>query len=129
MIDLFATLSPVMQALLATLFTWGMTALGAALVFATKTVNQKLMDGMLGFAGGVMIAASFWSLLSPSIEMEAADGIFPSWLPAAAGFILGGLLLGLADKIITNLNPSSAMKDAEGISPARRTRSTLQAVA
>ena len=69
MIDYFAALSPVTQALIATLFTWGMTAIGAALVFTTKKVNQKLMDGMLGFAGGVMIAASFWSLLSPAIEM------------------------------------------------------------
>ena len=90
MIDFFVALSPVNQALIATFFTWGMTAIGAALVFTTKTINQKLMDGMLGFAGGVMIAASFWSLLSPAIEM-AESGPFPSWFPAAVGFLLGGI--------------------------------------
>jgi ZIP family zinc transporter len=69
MIDFLQQFSPVMQALLATLFTWGLTAAGAALVFMTRTVNQKLMDCMLGFAAGVMIAASYWSLLAPGIEM------------------------------------------------------------
>ena len=124
MVSYFIELSPVMQALIATLFTWGMTALGAALVFTTKTVNQKLMDGMLGFAGGVMIAASFWSLLAPSIEM-AETGPFPSWFPAAAGFLLGGFFLWLADKVIPHLHPTSPMKDAEGISPENKRRSTL----
>ncbi|MDN4608800.1 ZIP family metal transporter [Sporosarcina highlanderae] len=124
MIDYFIGLSPIQQALIATLFTWGMTAIGAALVFTTKKVNQKLMDGMLGFAGGVMIAASFWSLLSPAIDM-AEDGPFPSWFPAAIGFLLGGLFLWLADKVIPHLHPGSSMKDAEGINPASKRRSTL----
>ncbi|MDW0117531.1 ZIP family metal transporter [Sporosarcina thermotolerans] len=124
MIDYFIGLSPIKQAIIATLFTWGMTAIGAALVFTTKKVNQKFMDGMLGFAGGVMIAASFWSLLSPSIEM-AENGPFPSWFPATAGFLLGGLFLWLADAIIPHLHPGSSMKDAEGINPAGRRRSTL----
>lgn len=124
MVSFFMELSPVMQALIATLFTWGMTALGAALVFTTKTVNQKLMDGMLGFAGGVMIAASFWSLLAPSIEM-AETGPFPSWFPAAVGFLLGGFFLWMADKVIPHLHPTSPMKDAEGISPENKRRSTL----
>lgn len=128
MIDYFATLSPVMQALIATLFTWGMTALGAALVFTTKKVNQKLMDGMLGFAGGVMIAASFWSLLAPSIEM-AETGPFPSWFPAAVGFLLGGFFLWMADKVIPHVHPNSPMKDAEGINPANKRRSTLLVLA
>ncbi len=75
MVEFFSTLSPVMQALIGTLFTWGMTALGAALVFTTRTMNQKLMDGMLGFAGGVMIAASFWSLLSPAIDMAEGSAL------------------------------------------------------
>lgn len=128
MITFFTELNPVMQALIATLFTWGMTALGAALVFTTKTVNQKLMDGMLGFAGGVMIAASFWSLLAPSIEM-AETGPFPSWFPAAVGFLLGGFFLWMADKIIPHVHPTSPMKDAEGINPENKRRSTLLVLA
>lgn len=128
MIDFFSTLSPVMQALIATFFTWGMTAIGAALVFTTKKVNQKLMDGMLGFAGGVMIAASFWSLLAPSIEM-AESGPFPSWFPAAIGFLLGGLFLWAADKVIPHVHPTSPMKSAEGINPENKRRSTLLVLA
>jgi len=128
MTDFFATLSPVTQALIATFFTWGMTAIGAALVFTTKTVNQKLMDGMLGFAGGVMIAASFWSLLSPAIEMSENSSL-PSWFPAAFGFLLGGLFLWGADKIIPHVHPTSPMKDAEGIKPENKRRSTLLVLA
>ncbi|WP_210468079.1 ZIP family metal transporter [Sporosarcina sp. 6E9] len=124
MVDFFATLSPVNQALIATLFTWGMTAIGAALVFTTKKVNQKLMDGMLGFAGGVMIAASFWSLLSPAIDMAEA-GPFPAWFPAAVGFLLGGFFLWLADKVIPHVHPTSPMNSAEGINPENKRRSTL----
>lgn len=123
-----ATLSPVTQALLATIFTWGMTAIGAALVFTTKSMNQKLMDGMLGFAGGVMIAASFWSLLSPAIEM-AENSSLPSWFPAAVGFLLGGFFLLGADKIIPHLHPTSPMEDAEGIKPENKRRSTLLVLA
>lgn len=89
MVDFFLGLDPIIQALIATLFTWGMTALGAALVFATKSYNQKLLDGMLAFAGGVMIAASFWSLLDPAIKM-AEGGNVPVWIPVAVGFMLGG---------------------------------------
>ena len=128
MIDFFFTLNPTTQALLGTLFTWGMTALGAALVFTTKGMNQKLMDGMLGFAGGVMIAASFWSLLSPAIEMAESDSL-PAWLPAAIGFMLGGLFLWGVDKIIPHLHPNSELKDAEGISPDKKRRSTLLVLA
>lgn len=124
MIAYISTLSPVMQALLATLFTWGMTALGASLVFTTKTVNQKLMDGMLGSAGGIMIAASFWSLLSPAIEMSK-EGPFPVWFPAAAGFLLGGFFLWIADKIIPHMHPSSHTNQTEGINPKGKRRSTL----
>ena len=82
----------------------------------TKTVNQKLMDGMLGFAGGVMIAVSFWSLLSPAIEM-AETGPFPSRFPAVFGFLLGGFFLWAAYKVIPHVHPTSPMKDAEGINP------------
>ena len=85
----FAGLAPVTQALIGTLFTWGMTALGAALVFTTRHVNQKFLDSMLGFAAGVMIAASYWSLLAPAIEMSEGKSV-PAWVPAAVGFLLGG---------------------------------------
>ncbi|WP_407272913.1 ZIP family metal transporter [Radiobacillus sp. PE A8.2] len=128
MIDFFVTLSPITQALFGTLFTWGMTALGAALVFTTKTMNQKLLDGMLGFAGGVMIAASFWSLLSPAIDMADKDAL-PAWLPAAIGFMLGAVFLWGVDKIIPHLHPNSKMEDAEGIQPSKRRRSTLLVLA
>ena len=79
MIGYFAGLPPVLQALLATCFTWGMTALGASLVFGTKNVPRRLLDAMLGFAAGVMIAASFWSLLAPAIELSA-EGSLPEWV-------------------------------------------------
>ncbi|ALV22365.1 Metal transporter, ZIP [Carnobacterium antarcticum] len=128
MIQYISSLSPVMQTLLATFFTWGMTALGAALVFTTKKVNQKLMDGMLGFAGGVMIAASFWSLLAPALSM-AESGPFPSWFPAAVGFMSGGLFLWGVDKVIPHLHPNTPRAEAEGIQPYKRHRSTLLVLA
>nr|WP_233231619.1 ZIP family metal transporter [Tichowtungia aerotolerans] len=103
-------MNPVLQALLATLFTWGVTALGAAPVFFAKSINQKLMDGLLGMAAGVMIAASYWSLLAPAIEMSHG-----SWIPATTGFIGGGAFLYVLDKILPHLHPGMAMKDAEGI--------------
>lgn len=102
MFDYLANLNYVTQALIATIFTWSVTALGAALVFFFKKVNKSVMDAMLGFAAGVMIAASFWSLLSPSIEM--ADSLnMNSWLVAFLGFFSGGLLLFVGDKIFNTL--------------------------
>ena len=89
------------QALLATLLTWGITSLGACLVFFMAKPNRNLMDGMLGVAGGVMVAASFFSLLAPSIEMSQALGLIP-WLTALAGFLGGGLLLFLGDRFFTH---------------------------
>jgi ZIP family zinc transporter len=121
--EYFSSLNPIMQALLATLFTWGVTALGAAPVFFVKTINQKLMDGMLGMAAGVMIAASYWSLLAPAIEMS--DG---SWVPATVGFVGGGLFLYVLDKILPHLHPGLPMKDAEGIQ-TRWQRSVLLVLA
>lgn len=128
MLEYFMDLDPVIQALLGTLFTWGMTALGAALVFTTKKVNQKFLDSMLGFAGGVMIAASFWSLLSPALEM-AEGGSLPNWVPAAIGFLLGGFFLLLIDKILPHLHPNLALNKAEGIHPENKRRSTLLVLA
>jgi ZIP family zinc transporter len=107
-------LNPILQALLATLFTWGLTALGAAGVFFHKSVNRKLLQGMLGFAAGVMIAASFWSLLAPAIEMSEGSGV-PPWLPAVVGFLLGGAFLWGVDKILPHLHLGLPMSQSEGI--------------
>jgi ZIP family zinc transporter len=104
--------SPVMMALLATLFTWGVTAAGASFVFFVKEINQKVMDGMLGTAAGVMIAASFWSLLAPAIEL-AEEGF--EWQTAAIGFMGGGLFLYIVDKILPHLHQGLATSEAEGI--------------
>ena len=123
----FAGLHPVVQALLATLFTWGVTAAGAALVFFFQRENRRLLDIMLGFAAGVMIAASFWSLLAPAIEM-GARGRFPSWFPAATGFLLGALFLRLADRLLPHLHMLRGMDEAEGIHTSWR-RTTLLVLA
>jgi ZIP family zinc transporter len=113
-IDLFAGLSPIVQALLATLFTWGLTALGAALVFGAKNVPRKVLDAMLGFAAGVMIAASFWSLLAPAISLSA-EGSLPLWVPPLIGFMAGGVFLRLVDRLLPHLHPWMPMSEAEGI--------------
>lgn len=97
------TLDPVVAALLAGLFTWAVTALGAAAVFLFKDVNKKLLNGMLGFTGGVMIAASYWSLLAPAIEMSEGEG-FTKVMPAAIGFILGALFIFGLDKVMPHLH-------------------------
>lgn len=110
----FYTLGPVTQALLATLFTWGVTALGAAMVFLVKGVNKNMFDGMLGFASGIMIAASFWSLLKPAIEMSENMGMIP-WLPAVAGFIGGALFLYLIDKTLPHIHSLGLKQEPEGI--------------
>ena len=101
----FYDLNPIVQALLGTCFTWAVTALGAGLVFFFKSIQRQVLDGMLGFAAGVMIAASFWSLLAPAIEMaEQAETGVPSWVPATAGFLLGGAFLLLVDKLLPHLH-------------------------
>jgi zinc transporter, ZIP family len=107
----FAGLNPVLQALLGSLFTWGVTALGAAMVFFFKSINRKVLDGMLGFAAGVMIAASFWSLLAPAIDLSESMGI-PKWLPPVVGFLAGGVFLRVADRFLPHLHIGA--KDAEG---------------
>ena len=118
---------PVTQALLATLFTWAVTALGAAMVFFTKSVNPKLMDSMLGFAAGVMIAASFWSLLAPGIEMAEGLGHIP-WLTAVIGFMGGGVFMRLTDKFLPHLHPGLSVDKSEGIKTSWQ-RSTLLVLA
>ena len=89
---LLENIHPIIQAFIAGLFTWAMTALGAAAVFLTKELNRKFLDVMLGFAAGVMAAAVYWSMLGPSIKIAAARNITP-WLPAAVGFLAGGIFL------------------------------------
>jgi ZIP family zinc transporter len=112
----FATLHPVLQALLATCFTWGVTALGASLVFGFKTINRRVLDGMLGFAAGVMIAASYWSLLAPAIAMSEAMGGVPSFVPALVGFLSGGAFLWLVDKVLPHMHVGAAPTGhAEGL--------------
>lgn len=107
-------LNPVVQALLATLFTWGMTALGAGGVFLAREISRRTLDGMLGFAGGVMIAASYFSLLAPAIEMSRGTGV-PAWFPAAAGFLMGGVFLWGVDKLLPHLHLGLNIEEAEGV--------------
>ncbi len=106
--------NPVLLALLATLFTWAVTALGAAMVFFFKSINKKILNSMLGFAAGVMIAASFWSLLKPAIEMAEANGT-RSWIPALIGFLSGGAFLYLIDRLLPHLHIGLSTEKAEGI--------------
>jgi zinc transporter, ZIP family len=119
--------NPIIQALIAGCFTWGVTALGAALVFFTRTVSRRLLDAMLGFAAGVMIAASFWSLLAPAVELSSELGV-PSWLPPTVGLLAGGLSLAAIDKILPHLHPGAPDHTVEGIPTAWR-RATLLVLA
>lgn len=114
MINWISQFSPVTQAFMATMFTWGVTALGAALVFLFKEINKRVLNGMLGFAAGVMIAASFWSLLAPGIEMAEELGQIP-WLIAAIGFLSGGAFLFAVDKLLPHLHLGQDISQAEGI--------------
>ena len=110
----FSSISPVLAAFYATLFTWGLTALGASTVLFFKKLNQVFLDGMLGFTGGVMIAASFWSLLNPAIGMSPGEG-FTKVMPAALGFIGGALFLFSLDKILPHLHINHPEDTAEGV--------------
>ncbi len=114
MIVFLEQFSPIIQALLATLFTWFLTALGASLIFLTKDIDQRILDGLLGLASGVMIAASFWSLLEPAIELSHGLPV-PIWFPAAVGFLLGGGFLFLVDKLLPHLHMGLEMSEAEGL--------------
>ncbi len=123
--------SPIVQALFGTLFTWGLTALGASAVFFFRKPNRKLLDSMLGFAGGVMIAASFWSLLAPALEMAENDpmpGWMPSYVPVGIGFMAGGLFLWGVDKILPHVHPNLKAANPEGIKTSWQ-RSTLLVLA
>jgi ZIP family zinc transporter len=128
MTDFYIHLSPVWQALLATTFTWLVTALGAATIFFFKEVNRKLLDGMLGFAAGVMIAASYWSLLAPALEMSRETSNLPVWVPAAVGFLCGGAFIRLIDLFLPHLHLGFPVTEAEGI-PTKWRRSILLVLA
>lgn len=123
MLDYLSQFSPVVQALMATLFTWGLTAAGAALVFFLHKENRRILDIMLGFTAGVMIAASFWSLLAPSIEI-AEKGSLPAWIPASVGFVAGALFLRITDMILPHLHLGFQIEQSEGIHTTWR-RTTL----
>ena len=113
-LDFLLEYNPVLLALYATLFTWAVTALGSGMVFFFKTINQKVLNSMLGFAAGVMIAASFWSLLQPAIDMAEESGV-TSWIPAVVGFLSGGAFLLIVDKILPHLHLGLKITQAEGI--------------
>jgi len=123
LLDYFSGMNAVLAALLATLFTWFLTAAGSAPVFFTRSVSQRLMDALLGFAAGVMLAASYWSLLAPAIERSGGD-----WKPAAIGFLAGGAFLYLIDKTLPHLHYGLPRSEAEGI-PTRWRRSILLVLA
>lgn len=122
MLDYLMTLDPWQQALIATLFTWTMTGLGAAVVFLTKGVSENFLNITLGFAGGIMVAASFWSLLSPAID-ASADNPIGEWFPALVGFLGGALFIYSFDKIIPHRHRGE--HTAEGLTVASSRRSTL----
>jgi ZIP family zinc transporter len=126
--DWLIDVHPIVQALLATCFTWFVTALGASTVFFFKKVNRTVLDGMLGFAAGVMIAASYWSLLAPAIELAEETSTVPAWVPATVGFLLGGAFLWAVDRTLPHLHLGLAIDEAEGI-PTSWQRSILLVLA
>ena len=128
LINYFESIDPILAALYATLFTWGLTAAGAGLVFLFKNPKRSLMDGMLGFTGGVMVAASFWSLLAPGIEMSEGEG-FVKVIPAAVGFLLGALFIFGLDKVMPHLHINFKMDKVEGVkTPWHRTTLLVLAI-
>ena len=125
-LEYLESIDPILAAFYATMFTWFLTALGAAFVFFFKTMNRALLDGMLGFTGGVMVAASYWSLLAPAIEMSEGEG-FVKVIPAAVGFLLGAIFLFGLDKTLPHLHIN--FKETEGIkSPWQRTTLLVLAI-
>jgi len=119
----FSAWNPIVQALIATLFTWLMTTVGASFVLGMKDIDRRLVELMLGFAAGVMIAASVWSLLIPAMDLAEADGL-PRWMPALLGFIVGGLFMFGLDRILPHVHPGLSSEHAEGLTTSW-SRSTL----
>jgi len=123
MANWFVNQSPILQALLATVGTWIATALGAGVVFLFPRLDRRALDATLGFAAGVMIATSYWSLLAPAIAMASGDSL-PGWVPATGGFLLGGAFLWAVDKVLPHLHPGLPTHEAEGLKTGWR-RSVL----
>ena len=121
--NILQNIHPIIQALIAGLFTWAMTGLGAAAVFLTKDISRKFLDVLLGFAAGVMSAAIYWSMLAPAVKIAASRHL-PPWLPAAVGFLIGGVFLRSIDRILPHLQFGAPIEKAEGIKTPWR-RSTL----
>ncbi|UPQ80662.1 ZIP family metal transporter [Flavobacterium azooxidireducens] len=125
-VEYLSSIDPILAALYATLFTWFLTALGSSVVFFFKTMNRAALDGMLGFTGGVMVAASYWSLLAPAIEMSEGEG-FVKVMPAAVGFLLGAFFLFGLDKVLPHLHIN--FKETEGVkSPWQKTTLLVLAI-
>ena len=127
MLDAFSAWPPVWQALAAATFTWSLTALGAGVVFFFRDVSRRALDTALGFTAGVMIAASFWSLLNPAIELSEQMGMI-KWLPALVGFLAGALSMRLVDYLLPHVHLFGKMSDAEGVKTTWR-RTTLLVLA
>ncbi len=127
MIDWFQAQHPVLQALLAGTFTWCLTALGAAAVFFFRNVSRRALDGALGFTAGVMIAASFWSLLAPAIDLAGRMGMI-EWLPAVVGFLAGAGTLRIVDRLLPHVHVFAPLSEAEGL-PTHWRRSVLLVLA
>jgi zinc transporter, ZIP family len=120
----FANLGPVAQALIATVYTCAMTGLGAAFVFMRREPNRKSLDGMLGFAAGVMAAASFWSLLEPAVQLSRGKAL-PLWVPPAVGFIAGSMFIYVLDQVLPHLHLGLPVEKAEGIRTRLKTSALL----
>jgi len=114
MIDFYINSSVYVQVIIATLFTWGITALGGSIVFFFKKVNANVLDAMLGLSAGVMISASFWSLLNPAINQAEALGMI-SWLVVSIGFFTGGIVLILGDIVFGKLLGKKGKKNANSM--------------
>ena len=114
MIEFFRNAHPVVQALIAGCCTWSFTALGSAVVFLSKDLNRKILDGSLGFAAGVMLSASFWSLILPAVKLSCDRGNM-AWIPVTIGFLVGGTFMRLIDKMVPHLHLYLPIEKAEGI--------------
>ena len=128
MLETLGNLPVLVQALLGTGFTWFMTALGAATIFLGRNLGRKTLDWMLGFAAGVMIAASYWSLLAPAIALAEENGDGPAWVPAVVGFLLGGAFLRGLDLVLPHLHLNMPITESEGL-PTTWRRTTLLVLA
>lgn len=127
MVDYFLSLNPVCQAFVAGLFTWGCTVFGSAFVYFFKHVDRKVLDILMGAAAGVMIAASFWSLLAPALDYAETDYGKWAWVPVSIGFIVGGYCLRLIDKFVPHLHLNMPVEKAEGLPEYKKklSKSTL----